>query len=56
VLRLWFDDELAILIDNLLHVGVNELIEGVQLLPHQALLLEEGADDCPGILLYIPTG
>ena len=41
---------------HLLHVGVDELVEGVQLLPHQALLLKEGADDCPCILLHIAAG
>ena len=40
---------------HLLHVGVDELVEGVQLLPHQALLLKEGVDDCPGILLQEAT-
>ena len=51
VLGLWLDNKGAILIHNLLHVAHDELIEGVQLLPHQALLIEKRRDDCPCILL-----
>ena len=38
-------------INNLLHIAVDELIEGVQLLSDQTLLLEECRDDCPCIFL-----
>ena len=51
VLGLWLYNKGTILVDNLLHVAADELIEGVQLLPHQALLIKEGGDDCPCILL-----
>ena len=38
-------------VDNLLHVAVDELIEGVKLLSDQALLLEKRRDNCPCIFL-----
>ena len=39
------------LIHDFLHLGVDELIEGVQLLPDQALLREECGNDRPCIFL-----
>ena len=53
VLRVGPQRELAALVDDLLHRGVDELIEGVELLADEALVLEEGRDDGPGVLLRV---
>lgn len=45
------DDMLVILVDDFLHLCIDELVEGVQLLPHQPLLIEIGGDDGPRIFL-----
>ncbi len=39
------------LVDDFLHITVDELIEGVQLLPDQALLLEKCGDNGPSVFL-----
>ena len=44
-------DELGVLVDQLLHGVLDELIERVQLLAHQAFLLEERRNHLPAILL-----
>lgn len=51
VLRLGADLDVSRLVDDLLHGVLNELVEGVELLADEALLLEVGGDDGPGILL-----
>lgn len=51
MLRLGTDLNVRRLIDDLLHSILDELVEGVQLLPHKTLLLEVGADHRPGVLL-----
>jgi hypothetical protein len=51
VLRLWADLDVGRLINDLLHGVLNELVEGVELLADEALLLEVGGDDGPGVLL-----
>lgn len=50
-LLLWRDDMLVIFIDDFLHLCVDELIERVQLLPHQSLLIEVRGDNGPRIFL-----
>ena len=45
------DNVLVVLVHDLLHLRVDELIEGLELLPHQALLLKVGRDDGPRVLL-----
>lgn len=47
VLALRLDRDQLALVHNLLERGVDEVVEGVQLLPHQALLLKVGRDDGP---------
>ena len=44
------DLKLAPLLNDFLHACVDELIEGVQLLPHQPLIGKEGRDHSPGVL------
>lgn len=51
VLRLWTDLDIGGLVDDFLHGVLDKLVEGVKLLAHEALLLEVGADDRPGVLL-----
>lgn len=51
VLRLGADLDVGGLVDNLLHGVLDELVEGVELLAHEALLLEVGGDDGPGVVL-----
>lgn len=40
-----------ILVDEFLHRVLYELVEGLELLPHETLLVEEGVDDLPVVLL-----
>lgn len=40
-----------ILIDELLHRVLDELVEGLELLPDKTLLVEEGVDHLPVVLL-----
>jgi hypothetical protein len=47
VLVLGRDREHRVLVHDLLQAGVDEVVERVQLLPHQALLLKVRADDGP---------
>lgn len=40
-----------VLVDELLHRVLNELVEGLELLPDETLLIEEGVDHLPVVLL-----
>lgn len=51
MLKLRVDLDVRKLINDLLYSVMDELVEGVQLLVHKALLLDIGTDDRPSVLL-----